>query len=138
MPSTSSPEPSARVSRTPLADSTTSGSRRPGIGPYGCQTCRRSRSSSSGRLRSGIGREIRPGTPAADGDEVGTGLAGLRGHDTGLRGRTGTGFGSDTADTAALVRPARAAAVGPAPGALVRPATARGAGLGPVLRQGHL
>src|SRR4051795_2946704 len=42
MPSTSSaPEPDRR-SRTPAADSTASGSVRPGIGPYGCQTCRRS------------------------------------------------------------------------------------------------
>ena len=40
-------EPSASRSRTPLADSTTSGSARPGIGPYGCHTCRRSSSSSS-------------------------------------------------------------------------------------------
>src|SRR6516225_5150992 len=41
MPSTSSPDP-ARRRRTPAADSTTSGSVRPGIGPYGCHTCRRS------------------------------------------------------------------------------------------------
>src|SRR5689334_24491299 len=41
MPSMSSaPESSRR--RTPEADSTTSGSVRPGIGPYGCHTCRRS------------------------------------------------------------------------------------------------
>src|ERR1700759_747054 len=42
MPSTSSsPDPATRR-RTPDADSTTSGSVRPGIGPYGCHTCRRS------------------------------------------------------------------------------------------------
>src|SRR6266568_3791316 len=42
MPSTSStPDPASR-SRTPEADSTTSGGVRPGIGPYGCHTCRRS------------------------------------------------------------------------------------------------
>src|SRR5689334_8422662 len=32
----------ASLRRTPAADSTTSGSVRPGIGPYGCHTCRRS------------------------------------------------------------------------------------------------
>src|SRR5262245_41155581 len=44
MPSTSStgvPGPASR-SRTPDADSTTSGGARPGIGPYGCHTCPRS------------------------------------------------------------------------------------------------
>src|SRR5690348_4071186 len=41
MPSTSSAPP-ASFSRTPAADSTTRGSARPGIGPYGCHTCRRS------------------------------------------------------------------------------------------------
>src|ERR1700759_4842372 len=42
MPSMSSaPEPAGR-GRPPAADSTASGSARPGIGPYGCQTCRRS------------------------------------------------------------------------------------------------
>src|ERR1700678_2147240 len=46
IPSTSS-RPSASRSRTPDADSTTSGVIRPGIGPYGCQTCLRSVSSRS-------------------------------------------------------------------------------------------
>src|SRR5215472_7734396 len=45
MPSTTSapefPGPASR-SRTPDADSTTSGGVRPGIGPYGCHTCLRS------------------------------------------------------------------------------------------------
>src|SRR5204862_7892971 len=41
MPSTSPPPPASRR-RTPEADSTTRGSARPGIGPYGCHTCRRS------------------------------------------------------------------------------------------------
>ena len=45
MPSISS-RPSASRSRTPLADSTTSGSRVPGIGAYGCHTRCRSSSSS--------------------------------------------------------------------------------------------
>src|SRR5581483_2070491 len=50
MPSISSvPEP-ASSRRTPEADATTRGSARPGIGPYGCHTCRRSaRRRSSGR-----------------------------------------------------------------------------------------
>ncbi|GHI16215.1 hypothetical protein Scinn_56790 [Streptomyces virginiae] len=52
MPSTSSSWPSpwdgsASLSRTPEAESMTSGSCRPGIGPYGCQTCCRSSASSS-------------------------------------------------------------------------------------------
>ena len=41
IPSTSS-RPFASRSRTPSADSTTSGSTVPGIGPYGCHTCARS------------------------------------------------------------------------------------------------
>src|SRR5580698_10452426 len=41
IPSTRS-RPSASRSRTPSADETTSGVIRPGIGPYGCQTCCRS------------------------------------------------------------------------------------------------
>src|SRR6266704_417505 len=43
MPSTSSapvPPGPATLRRTPAADSTTSGVVRPGIGPYGCHTCR--------------------------------------------------------------------------------------------------
>src|SRR6266478_6616539 len=42
IPSTSSAPDSASRSLTPDADSTTSGTVRPGIGPYGCHTCRRS------------------------------------------------------------------------------------------------
>src|SRR5256885_2767105 len=54
MPSTSSaPEP-ASLRRTPAADSTTSGSVRPGIGPYGCHTCRRSARRRSGRRTGGL------------------------------------------------------------------------------------
>src|SRR6476660_4880235 len=44
MPSTSSSPDRARRRRTPDADSMTSGGVRPGIGPYGCHTCRRSAS----------------------------------------------------------------------------------------------
>src|SRR5690606_6714296 len=69
---------------TPLADSTTSGSPRPGMGPYGCQTCCRSSASSSATDRSGIGGEVRSGTAAADGDQVGPRLLGRR---DGLRRR---------------------------------------------------
>src|SRR3954451_20707993 len=46
MPSISS-RPSARRSRTPLAPATGSGAVRPGIGPYGCHTWRRSASSTA-------------------------------------------------------------------------------------------
>src|ERR1700759_2700055 len=36
------PPPPPSRSRIPAADSTTSGGVRPGMGPYGCHTCRRS------------------------------------------------------------------------------------------------
>src|SRR6185312_11154252 len=60
MPSTSSPPP-ANWRRTPEADSTTSGSIRPGIGPYGCHTCRRSDSRRSSGRTGGFTASAPPG-----------------------------------------------------------------------------
>src|SRR4029077_6510226 len=62
MPSTSPPPP-VSWRRTPEADSTTRGSVRPGIGPYGCHTCRRSDSRRSSGRTGGFTPSAPPGPP---------------------------------------------------------------------------
>src|SRR5689334_21532284 len=107
------------------------------MGPYGCQTCRRSSSSSSatgsrdGSDRSGIGGEIRSGTPAAYGDEIRTRFGRLLVLRLLLRRHL-----HGTADATALVGPAPGVGVRATAGLGVR--TAASARRHAVLRQGQL
>src|SRR5690242_20839190 len=63
MPSTSSTPDPAKRSRTPAADSTTRGGVRPGVGPYGCHTCRRSDSRRSVSRTGGFTASAPTGRP---------------------------------------------------------------------------
>src|SRR6185437_6133336 len=69
VPPGGSREPASRR-RTPAADATTRGSVRPGMGPYGCHTCRRSDSRRSISRTGGFTASAptgRPGGAAAGG-----------------------------------------------------------------------
>src|SRR5215468_8280212 len=70
MPSTSSSPDPARRRRTPAADSTTSGSVRPGMGPYGCHTCRRSAWRRSASRTGGFTASAPTGCPGGAAAEV--------------------------------------------------------------------